>query len=271
MGSGLVVLLVIVLLAWGGYMWWQRFGRRRRDQELADARAEAQRWYDRLGGQVLNLSSNDDPAVKQSLSDAAERYTSAGSQLEQASTPRQFALARDSALEGLHYVKAARTAMGLDPGPELPPTEAQRQTGTVTEDREATVEGQTLKASPRYGADTPYYYPGGRMQGRNVPAGYYSQPWWKQALTTGAGVFGGMLLFDALFSPGLGMGGYGGFEQGYDQGYDQGYEQGSDQDGGDGGDGDYSADGGDYGGDGGDFGGDGGDFGGGDFGGGDFF
>ncbi|HVX44942.1 MAG TPA: hypothetical protein VHC49_13715 [Mycobacteriales bacterium] len=260
MGGGLVVLIVIVVLALGGIMWWQRFGRGRREQELADARADAQRWYDRLGGQVLNLTPTDDQAVKQNLFDASERYNSAGSQMEQATTPRQFALAKDTALEGLHYVNAARTGMGLDPGPELPPTEAQRQAGRITEEREATVEGQTLKASPRYGADTPYYYPGGRMQGRNVPAGYYSQPWWKQALSTGAGVFGGMLLFDALFSPGMGFGGGfdGGYDNGFDQGYDSGFDQGYDQgmDAGDGGDG-------------GDF--DGGDFDGGGFDGGDFF
>lgn len=266
MGSGLATLIVIAVLALGAYMFWQMFGRKRREQELADARADAQRWYDRLGGQVLNLQANDDQAVKQSLFDASERYTSAGSQLEQANTPRQFAMAKDTALEGLHYVQAARTGLGLPPGPDLPPTEAQRQAGRITEDREATVQGQSLKASPRYGSDTPYYYPGGRMQGRNVPAGYYSQPWWKQALGTGAGVFGGMLLFDALFSPGFGMGG---FDQGYDSGFDQGYDSGFDQgyDAGDGGDG-----GGFDGGDGGGFdGGDGGGFDGGDFGGGDFF
>jgi len=87
-----------------------------------------------------------------------------------------------------------------------------------------------------------------------VPAGWYSEPWWKTALVAGAGAIGTMLIFDALFSPAFADPGYG-----FDSGYQEGFQDGMDQ--GDGGDA-----GGDHGG--GDFG--GGDFGGGDFGGGDF-
>ena len=54
------------------------FGRRRREQELADAREEALRWYERLGGQVMNLPPGDEPATKQALVDASERYNAAG-------------------------------------------------------------------------------------------------------------------------------------------------------------------------------------------------
>lgn len=250
------------------------FWRRRKEQQLADAREEALRWYDRLGGQIANLPGGTEPAVKQAMVDAGERYNAAGAQLDRADSPKQYELARESALEGLAYIRAARTAQGLDPGPELPPLAAQRGVGSITADREVDVQGHNYKASPRPAADTPYYYPGGRVQGRPVPGGWYSEPWWKGALATGAGVFGGMLLFDAL------AGGFndGGYDQGFAQGYDQGYDQGNDNDGGDGGgdnggdnggadydaSGDYG--GGDYGG--GDYG--GGDFGGGDFGGGDF-
>jgi hypothetical protein len=251
------------------------FWRRRKERELADAREEALRWYDRLGGQIANLPSGNEAAVKQAMVDAGERYNAAGAQLDRADSPKQYQLARESALEGLAYIRAARTAMGLDPGPELPPLAGQRGVGTITQDREVDVEGHNYKASPRPNSDTPYYYPGGRVQGRPVPGGWYSEPWWKGALASGAGVFGGLLLFDAL------SGGFnnGGFDQGYAQGYDQGYDQGNDQgdnngaQNGDGDGGDTGADydaSGDYGGDygGGDFG--GGDFGGGDFGGGDF-
>src|SRR5688500_6374214 len=96
------------------------FWSRRRKQELADAREEALRWYDRLGGQIMNLPTKDDPGVKQALVDAGERYNAAGAQLERATSTRQYALVRDTATEGLQYIRAARTALGLDPGPDIP-------------------------------------------------------------------------------------------------------------------------------------------------------
>ncbi|MCW3815379.1 DUF2076 domain-containing protein [Micromonospora sp. DR5-3] len=276
---------VLVLMLGGALVFWRWGSRSRRATELADARAEAQRWYERLGGQLMNLHG-DAPAVRQALADAGERYNAAGSQLEQARTPHQFALARETALEGLAYIRAARTALGIDPGPELPPLAAARGAGVLTKEREVNVQGQTYRAGPQPGNHTPYYYPGGNWQGRRVPAGWYSTPWWKTALGAGAGVIGGMLIADALFSPAFADPGYGyeaGYQEGFQDGFgdgqdygDQGNDFGGDQFGGDqftggqgGGDfsgGDYSA-GGDYGGFG-DFG--GGDFGGGDFGGGDW-
>ena len=85
---------------------------------LSDAKADARRVIERLGGQVLNLTGTDD-ASRQALADASERFTAASSQIEQATTAKQAMLAKESALEGLYYVRAARTAMGMDPGPEL--------------------------------------------------------------------------------------------------------------------------------------------------------
>ncbi|MEV6812924.1 hypothetical protein [Micromonospora sp. NPDC051296] len=235
----LVVLLMVVLVA--GLVWWQR---QRAARELADVQADARRWYERLGGQLMNLGG-DDPAVRQALADAAERYHAAGSQLQQAKSITQYRLARETAVEGLTYIRAARLALGIEPGPDLPPLAAASGAGALTVPRQVDVQGQTFKAGPQPGRDTPYYYPGGRMRGRPVPAGWYSTPWWKTALGAGAGVIGGMLIADALFSPSFG-----------DPGYDAAAAAGADP-------GDVSADFGD-----GDFG--GGDFGGGDFGGGDF-
>ncbi|MEU4242263.1 hypothetical protein [Actinoplanes sp. NPDC026619] len=183
----------------------------RDDQSVADARAEAQRWYERLGGQLVNLQE-DSPVARQALADAAERHQAAGSQLAQATTVVQYQLARETALEGLAYVRAARTALGFDPGPELPPLAATRGVGTITEERE--VNGYQM--GPRSSAATPYYYPGGYVQGRPVPAGWYSTPWWKTALGAAAGTVGGMLIFDTLFGghhggPGM-FGGGDGFD-----------------------------------------------------------
>ena len=245
-------------------MWWSR---KRKEQQLADAREEALRWYERLGGQIMNLPAGDEAATKQALVDAGERYNAAGGQLERATTVKQYELARETALEGLAYVRAARVAMSLDPGPELPPLAGQRQAGAIREERAVEVQGREYRASPQPASGTPYYYPGGMVSGRPVPSGWYSEPWWKTALTAGAWGIGSVLVFDALFSPGFGGYGFGGggydqgYGSGYDQGFDAGYDQGQDQ----------SQDQGGYDG-GGDFGGydGGGDFGGGDFGGGDF-
>jgi len=217
----LVLLLLLVLAAVGGFAWWQRQAAARREQGLADAEAEARRWYERLGGQVMNLSG-DEPAVRQALADAGERYIAAGSQLGQAKTTYQFQLARETALEGLLYARAARVALGLDPGPELPPLAAARGAGQLTEQREVQLEGQTFKAGPQPGDDTPYYYPGGRVEGRPVPAGWYSQPFWKPAL---AGALGGLLVANLLFPPVYGFGG--GSDPGVDAGGGDGAEAGT--------------------------------------------
>src|SRR6478735_2364593 len=275
MNGFLLVLILLVVAAIGLAVWsTSRNTAGRNAASLADAKADARRVIDRLGGQVLNLSGTDE-ASKQALADASERFTAAGSQIEQATTARQAQLAKESAMEGLYYVRAARVAMNMDPGPELESLSGQNSAGTVTEARRVEFEGRDIEASPTPTERTPNYYPGGRVAGRPVPAGWYSEPWWKPALVAGAWGLGSVLLFDAMFS---GMHGvdYGaqGFEQGYGDGYQDGLDAGQDG-GGDGGGYDgggadasgfdgYSGDGGGW-----DAGGwdGGGDFGGGDFGG----
>jgi len=274
--TGLVILIVAVV---GVIFLAMRSSSRatgsRTAASLADAKADARRVIERLGGQVLNLTGTD-PASQQALADASERFTAASSQIDQATTAKQALLAKESALEGLYYVRAARTAMGMDPGPELETISGQKSAGSVTEDRRVQFDGREIEASPAPSQRTPNYYPGGRVAGRPVPAGWYSEPWWKPALRAGAWGMGSVLLFDAMFSgmSGVGYGasgfenGYGtGFDQGFDAGYDQGLDQGMDSGdgGGDFGGGDVG--GGGWDGGGGDF---GGGFGGGDIGGGDF-
>ena len=214
-GSLLFVLLLLLIVGVVAVIAVSRAQRRGQARRLADARAEAQRWYERLGGQVMNLHG-DDLAARQALADASERYNAAGGQLQQAASVRQFELARETALEGLTYVRAARLAMGLDPGPDVPPLAAAHGVGRLTTEREVDVQGRHFKAGPQPGADTPYYYPGGRVQGRPVPAGWYSTPVWRTALGAGVGVLGGMLIFDALLSPSFGDVGYG---EGYQEGF----------------------------------------------------
>ncbi len=264
--NGVVVVLILLVVAAIGFAVYtsSKASRRRTAESLADAKADARRIIERLGGQVIGLTGTDE-ASKQALADASERYTASSSQIEQATSARQAELAKESALEGLYYVRAARAAMGMDPGPELESLSGQRSAGTVTEDRRVQFEGREIEASPTPSQRTPNYYPGGRVAGRPVPAGWYSEPWWKPALVAGAWGIGSVLLFDALFSGMHGSGYEQGFAQGYDQGMDQGMDQNMDQGGYDGG-GDAGWDGGGSDGGGWDFGG-GGDFGGGDFGG----
>lgn len=252
MNGVLLVLVVLVIVALGVVVYAaMKASDRRKAASLEDAKADARRVIERLGGQVINLTGTDD-ASKQALADASERYTAAGSQIEQANTAKQALLAKESALEGLYYVRAARIAMGMDPGPELETLAGQRAAGAVTEDRKVDFEGREIEASPSPSERTPNYYPGGRVAGRPVPAGWYSEPWWKPALVAGAWGLGSVLLFDALFSGMHGTGYEQGFAQGYDQGFDQGQDPGGDHGGDWGGGGDS---GGDWGGGFGDFGG----------------
>lgn len=244
----LFLLALVVVIVGGGFWWWQKESAARRERELADAEATARRWYERLGGQVLNLSGSE-PAVRQALADASERYNACGAQLDQAKTVHQFQLAQETALEGLTYIRAARIAMGIDPGPDLPPLASARGTGRLVEERQVEIEGQTFKAGPQPSDDKPYYYPGGRVQGQPVPAGWYSQPIWKPALAGALGAVGGMMLFSALFPPSVYVvdDGYGAAEPDA-SGMDPGGEDAAS----------FDASGGDFA---------GGDFGGGDFGG----
>jgi hypothetical protein len=255
--------LVIIAAVVVAGLWYMRQRGSNSARSMEDAQAEARRWVERLGGQVYSLDPRDDPAAKQALSDASERFTAAGAQVEQAKSVQQYRLAQQTAYEGLYYVRAARESLGLDPGPELPAIPGQQQAGAVSEDRRVTVEGHEYEASPSPGEGTQHYYPGGMVAGRPVPRGWYSEPWWKPALVAGAWGVGTYLVASTLFS-GMALGGYG-----YGAGYDQGFSDGQGDGGDGGGDAGGDAGGGDYGG-GGDWGGGGGDFGGGDFGGGDF-
>ncbi|MET7573798.1 hypothetical protein ABZT04_35715 [Streptomyces sp. NPDC005492] len=156
----------------------------------ADAGAEATRWVERLGGSLSTLDAGGNTAARQALADAAERHRAAEGQLATAYSPMQYGLVTQTAIEGLHHIRTARGALGLDPGPALPEQGAGGQ---------VTVGGQTYTASARPGTGTPYYYPGGVVNGLSMPGGWYSTPWWKTALVAGAAGVGGMLLADALF------------------------------------------------------------------------
>ncbi|MBK4141380.1 DUF1542 domain-containing protein [Corynebacterium macginleyi] len=206
-----VVVLLLIAVVLGGGAWFlssrnsKKSQEEREAQQLADAQADARRWIERLGGQVMHISGTD-TASQQAMADASERFTAANSAISRATTVKQANLARESALEGMHYVNAAREIMDMDPGPELPPLEGQRAAGKVTEKRTVDANGERLTASPYASSETPNFYPGGTVAGRPVPAGWYSRPWWADALQTGVWVMGYSMMFNALFAGMSGVG-----------------------------------------------------------------
>ncbi|WP_330234138.1 DUF1542 domain-containing protein [Nocardia sp. NBC_00508] len=234
----LIVVVIVVLVAL--LVWQAQRSKQRAAIALADALADARQVNERLGGQVYSLTGGNEAAT-QALADASERHLAAGAQLDQAHTPVQARLAKQTALEGLYYIRAARTAMSMDPGPAIAALDGQNIAGQVSEKRVVRYEGRQIAAAPEPSSATPNYYPGGRVAGRPVPAGWYSEPWWKPALVGGAWGLGSALLFTSLFS---GMSGVGydahGFESGYGEGYQDGlaadhgggYDQGGDYSGG---------------------------------------
>jgi uncharacterized membrane protein YgcG len=247
-----ITLIVLVLIIVGGIAYFAKSQAQNRQRQLEDAKADARRLVERLGGQVLNLTGTD-TASQQAMADASERYNAAGSQIDQARTIEQAKLVKETALEGLYYVRAARIAMGMDPGPQLPEEAERERAGKVSEHREVDVEGQHYEASPDPGSNTPYYYPGGRVAGRPVPQGWYSEPWWKPALVAGAWGLGSVLLFSTMFSGMGGIASASAWESGYDAGQQDAADSGGDF-GGDGGDGGgFDGGGGGFDGGGGDF------------------
>ncbi len=74
----LIVLLVVVV---GGGIYFAKSQAAAKKRQLDDAKADARRLVERLGGQVMNLTGTD-TASQQAMADASERFTAAGSQME---------------------------------------------------------------------------------------------------------------------------------------------------------------------------------------------
>ncbi|MGA6161790.1 hypothetical protein [Amycolatopsis magusensis] len=192
-----VIAIVLVAIASGVALLILQIQRMAEKRQLDDAMGESRRWVEQLAGQVMHLTGTT-TAARQALADASERYTAAGSQLSLAGTVEQAELAKKTAVEGLYYIRAARIAMDLAPGPALPEDTERARAGVVTEHRKAEIGGERYEASPRPGQDTPHHYPGGEVAGRPVPRGWYNRPWWKAALVGGAWESGAAVLFSSL-------------------------------------------------------------------------
>src|SRR5207248_613117 len=86
-----IFLIVLVVAVIGVAVYFSRQRAAAQQRALEDAKADARRLVERLGGQVLNLNGTD-TASQQAMADASERYNAAGSQLEQARTVEQARL-----------------------------------------------------------------------------------------------------------------------------------------------------------------------------------
>jgi hypothetical protein len=194
MGFTLVLIVLMAIAAVAIFV--SRAKAADRQRRFEDAQTEARHWVDRLGGQIVQILGRND-ASKQALAEAAERYDTAGRRFHEADSPEQAELAREIALEGLAYVRAARVALDLDRGLTLPGGEP--RAGHVTAYRKVDINGQTYEISPQPGENTPYYHPGGEVAGRPVPQGWYSIPWWKPAVIRGTWAPGSAAVFAGLF------------------------------------------------------------------------
>ncbi len=255
-GSGALAGVLAVLIAAGGALlfWRRRKTNRVRQESTGGLRAEVDSLYARLGSDVSTLNAGSDAVTQQALVDASERYTATGSLLaDPRATPAVLAQAKRTAIEGIMATRVARQRLGLDLGPDpmpTPPPSAPQVQGS----QPVTIDGQSYTGYGQYQPGAGHYFGGGSYQGRYIPGGWYSRPFWQTAAIS-AVAFGGL---------GYALGG--GFGGGFGE---DGYER--DDDGGSGGGGGWGGDdrqnggGGDWGGGGG-----GGDWGGGGGGGGDW-
>ena len=201
MNGALLVLIVLVVVAIGLAVYASsKASGKRNAASLDDAKADARRVIERLGGQVLNLTGSDD-ASKQAH---GRRVRAVHRRVAPRSTrpppPSRRCWPRKARIEGLYYVRAARIAMGMDPGPELESLAGQRSAGTVTEDRRVDFEGREIEASPDAVGAHPELLP--RRPGRRPPGP--RRLVLRAVVEAGAGGrawgLGSVLLFDAMFS-----------------------------------------------------------------------
>jgi uncharacterized membrane protein YgcG len=261
--AGIIVLLAVL----GGLFIWRPI-RRRRQQELKDAKAAAQDDLIALSSGVtdhdadISIRSNPEAAAEQAAAlNSYERGTAA---LDAARSVKDMGTVSRAIAEGQYHLASARALAAGEPKPA-------RRASCFFDPRHGMSVRDVLWTPPDGGP--PREVPACADDARKVDAGIepdmrkvevggrpvnYVNAGFAPAYWGGfgffPGVFTGFLLGEAL-SPGFGYGGYFG---------DPGYGDGDPGNGGDYGGGDFG--GGDFGG--GDFGGGGGDFGGGDFGGG---
>jgi len=95
--------------------------RHKTDERFAAAKADVDALLQRLGRDVSTLDDGGDPANRQALADAGERYETAEVQFSKSESVAELLVARATAVEGIQCTRAVRTRLGFDPGPDPTP------------------------------------------------------------------------------------------------------------------------------------------------------
>lgn len=117
MGRLLFLLIVLALLALAA--WWISREWSGNVERVARAKSEVRGYLDRMSSELVLLDPDNDAALD-ALSEAVDRLDTARTQLAAATTFGQVRIARETSRSGLYFIRKARAAMGLDPGPPIP-------------------------------------------------------------------------------------------------------------------------------------------------------
>ncbi|WP_458687845.1 hypothetical protein [Nocardia tengchongensis] len=117
MGRLLFFVLVVAVLA--AAVWWISREWSGDAERVAHAKTEVRGYLDRMSGELLVLDPDNDDALD-ALGEAVDRLNIARTQLASATTFGQVRVARETARGGRYFIRKARAALGLDPGPPIP-------------------------------------------------------------------------------------------------------------------------------------------------------
>ncbi|WP_280383044.1 hypothetical protein [Nocardia wallacei] len=116
---GRLLFLVLLVAALALVAWWISREWSGNAERVAAAKAEVRCHMDRMGNELVLLDPDNDAALD-ALGEASDRMNVARTQLASATTLGQVRIARETARSGLYFIRKAREAMGLDPGPPIP-------------------------------------------------------------------------------------------------------------------------------------------------------
>jgi hypothetical protein len=91
------------------------------DEHVLAAKADVDSLLQRLSRDISTLDDQGDPANRQALADAGERYETAQVQFGKAESVPELLVARSIVVEGIEATRSVRTRLGLDPGPDPAP------------------------------------------------------------------------------------------------------------------------------------------------------